>query len=1039
MIKKATIAATCLGLTLSTLAARAQESDVPAQKQAESIFTATGVQGGLVVHLGCGGGRLTAALRKNDSCVVHGLDTDPVRVDKARKHIRLLGLYGPVSVETFDGKHLPYTDNLVNLLVASGKCQVASDEITRVLVPGGVAIFTATDNGPRTTDHFVKPPREGVDEWTHFLHDASGNPVAHDTVVGPPRHLQWHAGPRHSRSHEYTPSIQAVVSSCGRIFYITDQGPIATLRQPAEWKLLARDAYNGLLLWERPIDKWFSHLCGWTQGPRQLQRKLVAVDDRVYVTLGFHAPLSALDAATGQTVKVYPDTEGTEEVLCHDGVLLLVVREVTNSRLAEYKKWEELTAQTESPLHLRDPRAPLVGGFRKVENQAPLSVVALDAGTGEVLWNKTGEDAASLRPLSLRACGDRVYCDKKGGLHCLELKTGKTLWATPADPLRAVSENAVVCVSKKQITLLSPEDGQPRWSQPVTLADVRDVLFAGGSLWLGGGKPYDSGRARYTGPSWGAYFAVEHDLATGNVIREITAENPKHHHRCYENKATDRYILGGRRGTEFLDLQSGDYLWHSWARGTCRYGVMPCNGLLYVPPHACGCYITVKLTGFNALAPARESRVQSRESRAETRLERGPAYAQIANRQSQIANPLAWPTYRGDAQRSGRARCVVPASLTTKWQTEIDTPLTAPTVAAGKVFVARPDQHELLAIDSSSGKTAWTFTAGGRIDSPPTIHQGQVLLGCRDGYVYSLRATDGALAWRFRGAGDPRRIVANGQIESASPIHGSVLVEDGTLWVTAGRSSYLDGGLDLYRLDPATGEKLSKTEICSPDPQTGQQPEQYGPNAMPGARSDILAADDQYVYLRDLTFTKDGTEVPDRRPHLFTLTDFLDDTWTHRSYWIFGTESSISTGCSGRDKNLLYGRLLVFNDTTVYGYGRATVHWSSEFEDGAYRLFARHRDADKPHWSNPVPVHIRAMVLAGDTLFAAGAGPAPGKAPEKQNPSPTPLLLAISATDGSELARYRIPAAPVFNGMAAAEGELFLTLQNGQMLRMAGK
>ena len=29
---------------------------------------------------------------------------------------------------------------------------------------------------------------------------------------------------------------------------------------------------------------------------RQLQHKLVAVDDRVYVTLGFHAPLSALDA-----------------------------------------------------------------------------------------------------------------------------------------------------------------------------------------------------------------------------------------------------------------------------------------------------------------------------------------------------------------------------------------------------------------------------------------------------------------------------------------------------------------------------------------------------------------------------------------------------------------------------------------------------------------------------------------------------------------------------------------------------------------------
>ena len=115
------------------------------------------------------------------------------------------------------------------------------------------------------------------------------------------------------------------------------------------------------------------------------------------------------------------------------------------------------------------------------------------------------------------------------------------------------------------------------------------------------------------------------------------------------------------------------------------------------------------------------------------------------------------------------------------------------------------------------------------------------------------------------------------------------------------------------------------------------------------------------------------------------------------------------------------------------------VHWSSEFEDGPYCIFARRRDADKPHWSKQAPVHVRAMVLAGDIIFAAGAGPAPGKAPEKQGVSPTPLLLAISTSDGTELARHPIPAPPVFNGIAAAEGELFLTLENGQLLCGAGK
>jgi outer membrane protein assembly factor BamB len=356
------------------------------------------------------------------------------------------------------------------------------------------------------------------------------------------------------------------------------------------------------------------------------------------------------------------------------------------------------------------------------------------------------------------------------------------------------------------------------------------------------------------------------------------------------------------------------------------------------------------------------------------------------------------------------------------------------------VFVALRDQHELLALDAVSGEIAWTFHAGGRIDSPPTIQAGQVLFGSRDGYVYALRASDGVLAWRFRAARDPRRIVASGQCESASPVHGSVLVQDGALAFTAGRSSYLDGGLDLYRLNPATGEMLSKTDIYSPDPVTGRQPKQYGPNSMPGARSDILAADDEYLYLRDLTFTKEGTEVTDRKPHLFTLTDFLDDTWTHRSYWIYGTKSSISTGCSGRDRKLLYGRLLVFDDTTVYGYGRETVHWSNEFEDGRYRIFARRRDSDKPLWSQPVPVHVRAMVLAGDVLFAAGGGCAPGKPPVSQPLfHDERLLLAFNAADGSELARHPIPVAPVFDGMAAARGELLLVLEDGTVTCLTEK
>ena len=114
-------------------------ADQPAADLARSILDATGVKGGLVVHVGCGNGRLTAKLAAGDSYLVHGLDSKPANVDKARKHIRSAGLYGRASVDLWEGARLPYTDNLVNLLVSEGPDMVADEEIRRVLAPAGAA------------------------------------------------------------------------------------------------------------------------------------------------------------------------------------------------------------------------------------------------------------------------------------------------------------------------------------------------------------------------------------------------------------------------------------------------------------------------------------------------------------------------------------------------------------------------------------------------------------------------------------------------------------------------------------------------------------------------------------------------------------------------------------------------------------------------------------------------------------------------------------------------------------------------------------
>ena len=107
---------------------------------ADDLLRESGVSGGVAVHVGCGAGRLTAALCADDKLLVHGLDTDAADVAKAKAHIDSLGLYGKVSAERYDGKNLPHGDNIVNLIVIENAGRLTAKEIARVLAPTGVAL-----------------------------------------------------------------------------------------------------------------------------------------------------------------------------------------------------------------------------------------------------------------------------------------------------------------------------------------------------------------------------------------------------------------------------------------------------------------------------------------------------------------------------------------------------------------------------------------------------------------------------------------------------------------------------------------------------------------------------------------------------------------------------------------------------------------------------------------------------------------------------------------------------------------------------------
>jgi outer membrane protein assembly factor BamB len=320
-----------------------------------------------------------------------------------------------------------------------------------------------------------------------------------------------------------------------------------------------------------------------------------------------------------------------------------------------------------------------------------------------------------------------------------------------------------------------------------------------------------------------------------------------------------------------------------------------------------------------------------------------------------------WPTYRGNLERSGQAATTLPVTLDLTWQRPLSEKLTSPVIAEGSVFVAAPESHAIYALDSQSGSERWRFVAGGRIDSPPTVYAGRVLFGSADGWIYCLRAVDSTLLWRYRAAPVDERTVTFEQIESVWPVHGSVLVRDGIVYAVVGRSMFLDGGLRLLRLDVKTGRRLSETVLDDTDPKTGENLHAYVSWLnMPTAMPDILSSAGDLIYMRSQPFRLDGTRLPleafpagkdadqgapppiqkAEYAHLFSPTGFLDDSWWHRTYWMYGSRF-ISGWCGYylAGKAAPAGRILVTDDDTVYGFGRKPQYyrWTTPIE---HHLFA---------------------------------------------------------------------------------------------------
>jgi hypothetical protein len=256
---------------------------------------------------------------------------------------------------------------------------------------------------------------------------------------------------------------------------------------------------------------------------------------------------------------------------------------------------------------------------------------------------------------------------------------------------------------------------------------------------------------------------------------------------------------------------------------------------------------------------------------------------------------------------------------------------------------------------------------------------------------------------------------------------------------------------------------------------------------MPGALPDILVADADSVYLRELQFDPTLQTMVDMKPNyykspeltgenrggdhkywdnileglrhaaftspdwfhrsffqnfpgrrLYCTTGLLDDEWHRRMYWSYGQ---------------VVGQFLVFRGPMGYA---VQVFATSPREGGlnsgqGYVVYAgktaEHEESDKlfalrpdqSEWRIRLSIRPISMVLAGELLLLAGP-------PDFEDPTENLAavegrrkaeLLVLRADDGATEAVYSLDSPPVYEGIASVGGRLYISTMAGHVVCLA--
>ncbi|MHC4675941.1 MAG: outer membrane protein assembly factor BamB family protein, partial [Planctomycetota bacterium] len=778
----------------------------------------SGITRGLCCVLGDRNGNLTLELAGKTDLLIHVWEPDASAVETVRASLDARGLIGKrVIIEKGSLAELPYADNLVDLILAAELTdetlnQLAPTEVLRDLCPNGQAILGGhkdklSKNSLKKWQKaaglkkskikkdktgvwltLTKPPLQGTDDWSHWEHGPDNNPVSTDQVIKAPYMTQWLGLPYYITM----PSI--TIASNGKIFM--GMGHIAHHKreEPALNKLVARNGYNGTVLWTKKLpDGYLAH-----------RSAFIATPDAFYMIDLDGTGCLILDPDTGEAkdrINIDGVSGEWKWMALQDDVLYALVGQqkdppettIVRSQHGHWS-WRELSNGYYTP--------QVTWGFGN-------TLVAYDVDRDKVRWIHEEDKPIDSRAMVLG--GGCIYLyGPDSYLRCLDARKGKIRWTNDDPKLRELIEQMPtkrlgstpgwksMCYAlytpkalfyeaqtRNNIVAVSLEDGSYLWHRNKTTNNP-NMLYLDGNLLVGIGE---HGKTLVLNP------------LTGKTIEDLGFAKAG----CTRLTATpdSLFTRGTLRGDGMkrYDRITKELIGNAAARPACNDGVIGANGMLYFGPWACDCNLS--LMGRVALCSAGDFEFDSVATETE-RLQTGPG--DIHNVAPLEIADNDWPTYRGNLARSSSNDVVVPwKNIAQRWYYHPSYAYspTAPTAAGGLIFLAGDDSI-VRAFHAANGQLKWSYATAGPILQPPTIWNGRAYVGSGDGYIYALEAATGRLLWRFRAAPIERRIMVYGHLSSTWPVHTGVLVKDGIAYAAAGIIDY--DGTYVYALDAVTGK-----------------------------------------------------------------------------------------------------------------------------------------------------------------------------------------------------------------------------------------